>query len=84
LYYFHYRIAVYSLLPTLNVLFSIPLIILAGFIITDYGFSAGILLNLCIGLIGVPILGLGLYKLSKPRINDLKVLSQDAYTKLAV
>ena len=73
-----YRTAVYSLIPTLIVLFSIPLIILAGFIITDYGFAAGILLMLCIGLVGVPIFGLGLYKLSKPRINDLKVLSQDA------
>ena len=79
-----YRTAVYSLIPTLIVLFSIPLIILAGFIITYYGFTAGILLMLCIGLIGLPILGLGLYKLSKPRINDLKVLSQDVQAKLAV
>lgn len=79
-----YRTTVYSLMPTLIVLFSIPLIVLGGFIITYYGFTAGILLMLCIGLVGVPILGLGLYKLSEPRINDLKVLSQDVQTKLAV
>ncbi|MHA2367183.1 MAG: MFS transporter [Candidatus Hodarchaeales archaeon] len=65
-----YRNAVYSLIPTLNVLLGIPLVILGGFVLTQYGFSTGLFLITALFLLGVSIVGLGLYWLSRPKITD--------------
>lgn len=67
-----YRNAVYSLMPTLMVLFSVPMVILGGFVITQFGFSAGILTVVSLGLLIVPVLGLALYWLSEP--EDIKLI----------
>jgi hypothetical protein len=78
-----YRNAVYSLMPTLMVLFSVPLVILGGFVIARFGFSAGILLVVSLGLLIVPVLGLALYWLSQPKsikllpVSDVERPSKD-------
>ncbi|MFX0113844.1 MAG: MFS transporter [Candidatus Hodarchaeota archaeon] len=66
-----YRNAVYSLIPTLNVLFGIPLVILGGFTISQYGFSAGLLLVVGFCLLGALFAAIGLYWLSRPKFIPL-------------
>ncbi|MFQ5981012.1 MAG: MFS transporter [Candidatus Heimdallarchaeota archaeon] len=84
-----YRNAVYSLMPTLSVLFSVPLIIFGGAVIARFGISGGILLVISLGLIIVPALGLALYWLSKPEPIKLMPIiaaegpSKDAAVKAA-
>lgn len=70
-----YRNAVYSFMPTLQLLFSVPMIILGGFVITQYGFPAGLLLIISMGLFIVPGLGLALYWLSRPKIDDIALFT---------
>ena len=60
-----YRNSVYSLIPTLLNILSIPFVALGGFCITTYGFSSGLLLIIFIDSIGVTFFGLGLYWLNK-------------------
>ncbi|MHA2232332.1 MAG: MFS transporter [Candidatus Hodarchaeales archaeon] len=67
-----YRNAVYSLIPTLNLIFSIPLVILGGFVITHYGFSDGLLLAIALELLGILVFGLGLCWLSKPEVPTIE------------
>ncbi|MFX0114433.1 MAG: MFS transporter [Candidatus Hodarchaeota archaeon] len=62
-----YRNAVYSLLPSLILLISVPLITVGGFVISNHGFSAGILFIVGLDLVAAMFLGLGLYWLAKPR-----------------
>ncbi|MFX0114743.1 MAG: MFS transporter [Candidatus Hodarchaeota archaeon] len=71
-----YRNAVYSLIPTLFTLFGIPFVILAGYIITNHGFAAGLLLMIVLGSIGISVLGIGLYYLAKPETTDQVPLEQ--------
>ncbi|MFQ5977590.1 MAG: MFS transporter [Candidatus Heimdallarchaeota archaeon] len=61
-----YRNAVYSLFSTFIVSFGAPLVFLGGFVIDEYGFAAGILLNAILSAIGIFITGLGLYWLPEP------------------
>ncbi|MFW9914851.1 MAG: MFS transporter [Candidatus Thorarchaeota archaeon] len=67
-----YRNAVYSLIPTLVLLIGIPLVTLGGFVITHYGFSAGVLMILFFDLIAVTLLGLGLYWLAKAAAVEIQ------------
>ncbi|MFX0115127.1 MAG: MFS transporter [Candidatus Hodarchaeota archaeon] len=60
-----YRNGIYSLMPSLNVAFSVPLLILEGFVIRYYGFAAGILFVAGLLGIGTILLGIGLYWLAK-------------------
>jgi hypothetical protein len=62
-----YRNAVYSLLPSLILLLSVPLVTVGGFVINHHGFSAGILLIVAIQLVSAIFLGLGLYWLTRPK-----------------
>ncbi len=55
------RNSFYSLVPTLSMLFTGPLIYLFGFIITTYGLSTTILLLGLVELIGAVVLGLSFY-----------------------
>jgi hypothetical protein len=73
------RNAVYSAIPTLNVIFSIPLVLLGGVVITNYGFTATIILIIVLDFIATVILGLGVYELSKPPMIDVPV--DDTTTK---
>ncbi|MHA2500503.1 MAG: hypothetical protein ACXAEL_13130, partial [Candidatus Hodarchaeales archaeon] len=43
---------------------------LGGFVLTQYGFSTGLFLITALFLLGVSIVGLGLYWLSRPKITD--------------
>ncbi|MHA2273071.1 MAG: MFS transporter [Candidatus Hodarchaeales archaeon] len=70
-----YRNSVYSLMPTLQLLFSVPMIILGGFVITQYGFTGGLLLIISMGVFIVPGLGLALYWLSRPKIDDIALFT---------
>lgn len=60
-----YRNAVYSLIPTLIVLVGAPLIIIAGSIITNDGFSSGILFVVGLCLLGAILSSYGLIMLPK-------------------
>ncbi|MHA2495861.1 MAG: MFS transporter [Candidatus Hodarchaeales archaeon] len=62
-----YRNAVYSLLPSLILLLSVPLVTVGGFVINHHGFSAGILFIVTIQLVSAIFLGLGLYWLTRPK-----------------
>ncbi|MFW9917242.1 MAG: MFS transporter [Candidatus Thorarchaeota archaeon] len=62
-----YRNAVYSLIPSLILCLSVPLIAVGGFLISNQGFSAGILFIVGLDLVAATFLGLGLYWLAKPR-----------------
>lgn len=79
-----YRNSVYSLIPTITVLLNIPLIILAGYILSTYGFAAGFYYVISGTLIGVFVLGLGLYWLQKPKIPIISALEREDQPSAAV
>ncbi len=58
------RNSVYSLQPTLVVLFSIPFVLIGGSVLSDYGFLAGCQLLVLVNSFSVSIFGLGLLWLS--------------------
>jgi MFS family permease len=60
-----YRNSVYSLQSTLLVLISVPFLIIGGGIISEFGFSMGILTVVVLGVLSCTVLGLGLYWLQK-------------------
>jgi MFS family permease len=72
-----YRNAVYSLIPSLILLVSVPLLTLGGFVISSHGFSAGILLIIVLELISATILGLGLYWLEEPKPKSIELPTQE-------
>lgn len=72
-----YRNAVYSLIPSLVLLISVPFVTLGGFIIASYDFSAGILLIIVLELISAIILGLGLYWLAEAKQKSIELPAQE-------
>ncbi|MFX0093838.1 MAG: MFS transporter [Candidatus Hodarchaeota archaeon] len=55
------RNAVYSLIPTLISIIAIPLLPIAGMLINDYGFTAGIIVSLVTSLVGASFVFLSLH-----------------------
>ncbi|MFX0114709.1 MAG: MFS transporter [Candidatus Hodarchaeota archaeon] len=66
------RNAVYSLIPTLIALFSIPIMPVAGWLIDAYGLSAGLMLAFGTALLGTIFIGLALYLRNKTLKSSLK------------
>jgi MFS family permease len=79
-----YRNSVYSLIPTITVLLNIPLMIAAGYILSTYGFTAGFYFVICGTVIGVGVLGVGLYWLQKPKEPIISVLEREEEASVAV
>ncbi|MFQ5977828.1 MAG: MFS transporter [Candidatus Heimdallarchaeota archaeon] len=80
----NYRNSVYSLIPTITVLLNIPLMILAGYILSTNGFTAGFYFVISGTLFGVLILGLGLYWLQKPQKSVMAPLESEDQPSSAI
>ncbi|MHA2174928.1 MAG: MFS transporter [Candidatus Hodarchaeales archaeon] len=70
------RNTVYSLQPTFVVIFSIPFVLIGGFVLSNYGFLEGCILLLLINSFNVLIFGLGLFWLTNQKksvvIKDIR------------
>ncbi|MHA2366388.1 MAG: hypothetical protein ACXAC7_20695 [Candidatus Hodarchaeales archaeon] len=65
-----YRNAVYSLLPTLIIVFGLPFLISGGLILgTD--FKSGFILVLGVNSVGMMLYGLGIYWLSRTKVENV-------------
>lgn len=64
------RNSIYSLIPTLILIFSSPVIIFAGFFVEKYGFSTSLLLMACIGSIGALFIYFGMKSVPDSIINS--------------
>jgi hypothetical protein len=54
-----FRNSLYSLIPTLIALLSLPLIVIGSIVVTNLGFIAAILLVLILNYIGIGLIGFG-------------------------
>ncbi|MFX0116831.1 MAG: MFS transporter [Candidatus Hodarchaeota archaeon] len=74
-----YRNSIYSLQSSLAVLVCVPFLIIGGGVISEFGFSMGILTTVAMGFVSCIVLGLGLYwlqKLAQERITAVEVVEK--------